>query len=153
MIHPQVNGSPPPHPDMPQDVKENYIEARRIVALSPRSAAALLRLSIENLINDILGDRVKKDQQLYDKIHILVKDGLPPTIQQSLDYLRVIGNNAVHPLGLIDVDDYNTAISLFGLVNLVVENRITNPKKVQGFYDSLPQDIKDNIDKRNGKKE
>jgi hypothetical protein len=26
-------------------------------------------------------------------------------------------------------------------------DRITNPKKVQGFYDSLPPDIKDKIDK------
>ena len=153
MIHPQVNGSPPPHPDMPQEVKETYVEARRIVSLSPRSAAALLRVAIENLVNNILGNRVGKDQRLNDKIAVLVKDGLPVTIQQSLDYLRVTGNNAVHPLGLIDVEDHNTAISLFELVNLVVENRITNPRKVQGFYDTLPKNIRDKIDKRNGKKE
>jgi hypothetical protein len=47
----------------------------------------------------------------------------------NLDYLRVTGNNAVHPLSVIDVDDYNTAISLFELVNLVVEYRITSPKR------------------------
>jgi hypothetical protein len=58
----------------------------------------------------------------------------------------------VHLLGLIDIDNYKTAISLFGLVNLVVEDRITSPKKIQQFYNSLPQDIKDNTDKRNGEK-
>ena len=109
-------------------------------------------MAIESLVNAILEDRFKEDQSLNSKIGILVKEGLPVRIQQSLDYLRVTGNNAVHPLGLIDVDDYNTAISLFGLVNLVVEDMITSPREVQGFYDSLPQDIKNGVDKRNGKK-
>jgi hypothetical protein len=64
----------------------------------------------------------------------------------------VTGNNAVHQLILIDVDYYNTAISLFGLVNLVVEDMITRLRRVEGFYDSLPQDIKNGVDKRNGNK-
>jgi hypothetical protein len=153
MIHPQINGSPPPHSDMPNDVRETYVEARRIVSLSPRSAAALLRVSIEKLVYDILNlVQAEKGKDLNESIGILVDKGLPVEIQQSLDYLRVTGNNAVHPLGVIDVDDYNTAISLFGLVNLVVQNRITGPKQVQSYYNSLPQDIKDNIDKRDSKK-
>jgi hypothetical protein len=135
---------------MPHDVKEYYVEARRIVSLSPRSAAALLRVSIEKLVYSILG--TKKGKDLNESIGILVRDGLPTQIQQSLDYLRVIGNSAVHPLDLIDTDDYNTAISLFELVNLVVEDRITNPRKVQSYYDTLPQNVKDKIDERNGKK-
>jgi hypothetical protein len=150
MIHPQINGSPPPHLDMPDDVRETYVEARRIVSLSPRSAAALLRVSIEKLVNDILGSQKGKD--LNESIGILVDKGLHVDIQQSLDYLRVTGNNAVHPLGVIDVDDYNTAISSFGLVNLVVENRITGPNQVHSYFNSLPQGIKENIDKRDSKK-
>jgi hypothetical protein len=65
--------------------------------------------------------------------------------------LRVIGNNAVHPLSRIDVDDYNTASSLFHLVNLVVETMITNPKKIKSYFDALPNGTKDSIDRRNGK--
>ena len=101
LIHPQINGSPPPHLDMPDDVRETYVEARRIVALSPRSAAALLRVSIEKLVYDILGSQKGKD--LNESIGILV-EVLHVDIQQSLDYLRVTGNNAVHPLGVIDVE-------------------------------------------------
>jgi hypothetical protein len=135
---------------MPDDVRETYVEARRIVSLSPRSAAALLRVSIEKLVNDILGSQKGKD--LNESIGILVDKGLHVDIQQSLDYLRVTGNNAVHPLGVIDVDDYNTAISSFGLVNLVVENRITGPNQIHSYSNSLPQGIKENIDKRDSKK-
>jgi Domain of unknown function (DUF4145) len=151
MIHPQVDGSPPPHHDMPSDVKENYVEARRIVSLSPRSAAALLRISVEELVYDILG--IEKGKDLNESIGILVKKGLPIRMQQSLDYLRVTGNSAVHPLGLIDTDDYNTTISLFELINLVVDVMITSRTKVKSYYDSLPQNIRDKIDERNGTKQ
>jgi len=64
----------------------------------------------------------------------------------------VTGNNAVHPLGVIDVDDCNMAIPLFGLVNLVVVNRITGPNKIHSYFNSLPRGIKENIDKRDNKK-
>ena len=112
----------------------------------------LLRVSIEKLVYDILDlAGSKRGEDLNKSIGILVDKGLPVEIQQSLDYLRVTGNNAVHPLGVIDVDDYNTAIALFGLVNLVVENRITGPKQVNSYYKSLPQDIRDNIHKRDSK--
>src|ERR687898_2332460 len=149
MIYPKINGVPFPHPDMPQDVKEDYEEARSIVSLSPRSSAALIRVAIERLVHHILGD--EKVKTLNDNIGILVKKGLPTEIQQSLDYLRVIGNNSVH-LGVIDTDDYNTAKSLFELVNLVVEDRITRPKRLQSYYNNLPQSLRDAVDERDGKK-
>jgi hypothetical protein len=149
MIYPKINGVPFPHPDMPQDVKEDYEEARSIVSLSPRSSAALIRVAIERLVHHILGD--EKVKTLNDNIGILVKKGLPTEIQQSLDYLRVIGNNSVHP-GVIDTDDYNTAKSLFELVNLVVEDRITRPKRLQSYYNNLPQSLRDAVDERDGKK-
>jgi Surface-adhesin protein E len=49
-----------------------------------------------------------------------VKNGLPETVQKSLDVVRVTGNNAVHP-GQMDAADVNAAASLFALVNVIVE--------------------------------
>lgn len=59
-------------------------------------------------------------------------------VQQALDALRVIGNEAVHP-GELDLrDDVDTASGLFELINVVVEDRITRPKRVAEMFAKLP---------------
>jgi hypothetical protein len=78
----------------------------------------------------------------------LVRKGLPVQIQQALDIVRVIGNNAVHP-GQIDLkDDQRTAFILFQLINRIADDRLTQPKLTQALYDSLPQTARDAIEKR-----
>jgi hypothetical protein len=68
----------------------------------------------------------------------LVKTGLPVVIQQSLDCLRVIGNESVHP-GEFNVNDTpEVAASLFELVNLIVQDRIAHPKQIQSLFAGLP---------------
>jgi len=69
-------------------------------------------------------------------------------IQQALDAVRVIGNNAVHP-GEIDLrDDAETATRLFELLNLIVDVTITQPRKVAEMYDKLPESSRQAIEKR-----
>lgn len=76
---------------------------------------------------------------------------MPEKIQKALDSVRVIGNNAVHP-GQIDLkDDTDTAISLFKLLNMIVEIMITQPKKVDEIYGKLPTSAKEAIKKRDKK--
>src|SRR5258708_22812888 len=84
--------------DMPEDVADDYNEARAIFVSSPRSSAALLRLALQKLCKH-LGEPGK---DLNTDIGALVAKGLPTQIQQALDVIRVIGNNAVHP-GQIDI--------------------------------------------------
>ena len=64
----------------------------------------------------------------------------------------VVGNNAVHP-GQIDLrDDVETVLKLFGLVNLVADVMITQPKQVDALYDSVvPESQRQAIAKRDGK--
>lgn len=135
MVWPHTSANAPaPHVDMPDDVRRDYAEASSIVDRSPRGAAALLRLALQKLMVD-LGEA---GENINDDIGALVNKGLQVDVQQALDALRVIGNEAVHP-GTLDLrDDIDTAASLFGLLNFIVDQRIAQPKKLQALYSKLP---------------
>lgn len=131
--------------DLPDDIKNDYNEAKDIVNISPRGAAALLRLAVQKLCIH-LGE---KGTNINDDIKSLVKKGLPQTMQQALDSVRVVGNNAVHP-GTIDLNDsIEIAYALFGFVNIICEMLISQPKKVQEYYEKhIPENIRNGIEKR-----
>ena len=145
MVWPVVGAAPLPNPDTPEDIRRDYEEARTILDLSPRGAAALLRLAVQKLCAH-LGE---KGKNINEDIASLVAKGLDPRVQQALDVVRVVGNDAVHP-GAMDLrDDRATAERLFGLVNLIVERMISYPKHVETLYRSLPETKRDEIKKRN----
>ena len=148
MIYPLVGTVPNPNEDLPESIKADYLEARNIVNLSPRGAAALLRLAVQKLCVE-LGE---KGKNINEDIKNLVKKGLPETMQQALDSVRVVGNNAVHP-GQIDlVDDVDTAYKLFGFLNIIAEMLISQPKKIKEFYEmNIPEELRNEILKRDGK--
>ncbi len=134
-----------PNPDMPDEVKQLYDEAGLIYNNSPRAACALLRLAIDRLCNE-LGET---DRDINKNIGELVKKGLPASVQQALDVVRVVGNKAVHPGQIaFDVDDVGTATMLMRLLNIIVSRMISEPKEIAGLYDQLPESVKQSITKR-----
>jgi hypothetical protein len=142
---PQLHGEEP-NEDLSPDILLDYQEARSILNLSPRGAAALLRLAIQKLCGH-LGESGKN---INADIASLVRKGLTPVIQKSLDVVRVIGNEAVHP-GTLDLkDDRDTASKLFRLVNLIAEQMISHPKHVEAMYEELPDSKRAEIEKRDG---
>jgi hypothetical protein len=148
LIFPESNTAPLPNADMPEDVKGDYLEAVSISGKSPRGAAALLRLAIQKLCIH-LGQSGKN---INNDIANLVKAGLPVQIQKALDFVRVIGNNAVHP-GVIDLNDKpETVYALYNLINQIVQDRITQPKEVNALYETLPEDAREAIEKRDTQK-
>lgn len=143
MYYPETGQCPFPNTEMPESVKKLYLEAASISSKSPRGAAALLRLAIQILCIELGG----KGKDINNDIKELVAKGLPVIVQQSLDIVRVTGNDSVHP-GQIDTDDINVVNSLFDLINVIIEYMIALPKKVSGLYTSLPQDKLDSIKER-----
>lgn len=148
MVYPIFGSAPLPNADMPEDVKQDYEEARSIVAASPRGAAALLRLAVQKLCKHLgePGENINAD------IKNLVAKGLPEAVQQALDSVRVVGNNAVHP-GQIDfTDNAGVANGLFAMLNFICENRITQPKMISQFYQAtVPINTQEHINKRDGR--
>jgi len=146
MYFPDNGNAPFPNPEMPESVKKLYSEAAAVHTKSPRGASALLRLGIQVLCKE-LGESGKN---INTDIASLVKKGLPEIVQQSLDIVRVTGNDAVHP-GQIDTDNPQTVGQLFELTNIIVEYMIALPKKVSGIYKSLPAEKVDAIKDRDKK--
>lgn len=133
---------------MPDLVRTEYDEAREVGAASPRAAAALLRLAIQKLV-----DELKPGKGDFDlKIGMLACEGaIPPKLVNMLDVVRVTGNNAVHP-GTMDLDDEpERVITLFKLVNAIVEQTITLDNLATEAYASLPEGALDGIAKRPAK--
>jgi Domain of unknown function (DUF4145) len=146
MLVPAESNAPAAHSDMPEDVARDYEEARVVSQISPRAACALLRVAIERLCRSLNA----KGNTINDQIADLVQQGLPVLVQQSLDAVRVIGNNAVHP-GTMDPEDVaEVTTSLFALVNIIIEDRITRPKMVAAVFESLPESTRKAIEQRDG---
>jgi hypothetical protein len=143
MIYPNLIRVSEPNDDMPAEVKADYLEAASILNKSPRAAAALLRLAIQKLCNDI-----GKTGNINSMIGELVTEGLNPLVQKALDTVRVIGNEAVHP-GQIDLkDNQETVVELFKLLNFICDKMITEPKYINDNFNSLPQNKLDQIENR-----
>lgn len=134
LLDPIATQAPPHHPDLPEHIQPDYEEARLICAQSPRAAAALLRLCVQKMCNHLL----QKEGEINTQIGELVKNGLPAKVQKALDSVRVIGNESVHP-GTMDLNDTpELALALFRLVNLIVQNCITDPNEADAIFNSLP---------------
>jgi len=146
LLYPPTRYEIEANPDLPEDIRADFEEARLILDLSPRGAAALLRLCIQKLCKH-LG---KPGKNINDDIAALVKGGLDLRVQQALDIVRVVGNEAVHP-GTMDLrDDRETAAKLFELVNRIAHDTITHPKELKALISSLPSHKVAAIAKRDG---
>lgn len=148
LVYPPLQRGPEPNPDIPSDILEDYIEASSILDLSPRGAAALLRLAVQKLCIH-LGEPGKN---INDDIGSLVAKGLSTKVQKALDTVRVIGNHAVHP-GKIDLkDDRETAGKLFGLINIITDIMISQDKHIDALYEEkVPETTRAAIEERDTK--
>ena len=145
IVYPKKSSMSLPNTDLNDDIKNLYMEAASIFNESPRGATALLRLCLQKLLKQI----GKKGENINSDIKELVSEGLSPKIQQGLDLLRVVGNNAVHP-GQIDLDDNSeVALKLFHIFNFIAEELISKPKELESLYaEIIPAETKEHIKQR-----
>lgn len=145
-IYPLPRVGVAPNEDMPDEVKAIYNEAREVAPISRKSAAGLLRLALQMLVDELVPGR----QNIVTKIGKLVSQGLDPRVQRAMDTLRVVGNESVHP-GQIDLDaDADLTAALFGLLNIIVEQVITRPNHIDALYAKLPETKREAIERRDG---
>ncbi len=143
MIYPLTPSAPRSNPDMPDDVEELYCEAANISVFSHRGAAAILRLCLEKLCNEL----TNKEDTIDHNLKRLAEsdDPIPGRMLKMAHFVRVMGNEAVHP-GKIDFNDNPEIVkALFTFINLLVDNQITQLERLDGLIRAQPHDVQKKI--------
>ncbi|MEL7104923.1 MAG: DUF4145 domain-containing protein [Pseudomonadota bacterium] len=144
LVFPRTGPSGIATSDMPHKIRGLYDEAAAVFATSPRAAAALLRLALQHLLMELgcKGANINAD------INFLIDRGLDEEIAKPMHVLRIVGNESVHP-GQIDVDDEPfIAEALFDLLNQIVEQMITKPRKREELWQKLPESKRKEVEER-----
>lgn len=143
LLFPNALQVPDANTNMPEKVRQVYYEAAEVFNISVKSSGALLRLAIQYLCKEL-----GYDCDINEAIKKMVAKGLDERVQKSLDIIRVIGNNAVHP-GEINLDEEKeTVMSLFNLLNFIVEEMISKENEINKIFAALPQKNLEAINKR-----
>lgn len=146
---PLITNVEPALEEMPDDIKNLYNEARSIVQLSPKGSCAILRLALQKLCNRLVEHDENED--INNAIKELVVRGLPPTLQEAMDTVRIVGNEAVHP-GEINLDDNKQlAYAMFRLINIIIEKMLVEPKEIKELYYLMPKSKLQGIENRDKK--
>jgi hypothetical protein len=106
--------------EIPTLRQEDFEEAAAVLDRSPRGVVALIHLCVHKLM-PLLAESGKI---VDEEIASLARKGLRVEIQEEMDLLRRIGDNAVHP-GEIDLKgDKATETKLFESLKQIVERRM-----------------------------
>src|SRR5262245_51235048 len=130
MVWPRCATDPEPKLHASPDVRGETEEASHTLDASPRGAAVLLRLATEKLCKE-LGD---SDGSPRPEIAPHFQEEVDARVQKVLDAMRIIESKAVPPDDLGVGDSRATAETLSGLVNLVCEKMIIEPRQLRALY-------------------
>ncbi|SDP09844.1 protein of unknown function [Nakamurella panacisegetis] len=132
---PAARVGPTPTQDMPANIKAIYEEAQEVAAVSPRSAAALLRVALETMVNEL----VSGSEKLFQKIGKLRALGVDQEIIDYMDLIRGFGNDGAHAGEVNLEDDPKTVADLFEILQIIVADAITRKKKKQALLGRFSQ--------------
>lgn len=147
LAYPSLSIAPEPNADLPDDILADYLEAAELAQISPRSAAALLRLCVQKLCVVLGAD----GRSINDDIkQLLAEKKIAPIVQKAMDTVRISGNESVHPGELSLGGDPELVTSLFDFVNLIAQEAITQPRIVEEMFNRMPGDKLAHIKTRDG---
>ena len=120
---------------MPDSVKDLYIEASNIFSDSPRGGSAILRMALQHLIRHFGVQEKRLDHAIRE---LAKRTDFNEYVVKAADAIKITGNKAVHPGELSDADIDEIGSKMFGLLNYLVRQGITEPKKISDIYEQLP---------------
>jgi Domain of unknown function (DUF4145) len=130
LVWPRREAFPEPQLHAPPNLRRESEEASQTLEATPRGAAALLRIAIAKLCKE-LG---VSGESPNDGITLFVREDVDARVQKVLDAARIIESNAMRPDQIGLGEDRATAEILSGLVNLICEKMIMEPRHLQEVY-------------------
>lgn len=96
IIYPHFGPPRPVEPEAPDLFRQEYIEAARVLPVSPKASAALSRRILQNVFHNECKIKAKT---LADEIDNFINTtDVPSQLRDALDAVRNIGNFAAHPI-------------------------------------------------------
>lgn len=144
LIYPAMNTLPAAHADMPVVARQLFNEARDVAPKSPRAGAALARAALEQLLKEI---RPEASGSLDERIASLHED-VGTELWAGLTVIRHLGNKALHGADGDDVvvalvldEDTSTLDLLFEIINQLVDELLTRPRRTRALFEKLPDNV------------
>lgn len=123
---------------IPQQIREDYVEACAILYLSPKASATLARRCLQGMIRDYWG--ITKGR-LFDEITEL-KDRIQPDLWGAIDGLRQLGNIGAHMEKdtdlIVDIDP-GEAEKLIKLIELLMKEWYINREERRKLFGDILQ--------------
>jgi hypothetical protein len=112
-IYPIGASRGPVSPEVPPDIRQDYVEACNVLPISAKASAALSRRCLQNMLHA----HNYRAKDLAKEIDLLLnetdpKKALPHKLRETVDGIRNFGNFSAHPiddkttLQVIDVDPH-----------------------------------------------
>ena len=144
LVWPRREGVPEPKLHAPPNVRCESEEASQTLEASPRGAAALLRIAIEKVCEE-LG---VSGEGPTDDIAFFVREDVDARVQKVLDAAQIIESNTMRPGQIGLGEDRATAETLSGLVNLICEKMIMEPRHLQEVYTKVREGARTTMEQR-----
>ena len=149
VIYPQQPTARQIDPAVPDNLRQDYLEACAVLPISPKASAALAR----RVLQEMLGEQGYKQRNLADQIEAMLSEQdrtkiLPSAIREVVDAIRNVGNFAAHAitdkttLQVIDVEPVEAEWCLEIIEGLFDEYYVkpdASKKKLQELNDKLDQ--------------
>jgi hypothetical protein len=133
LVWPKRAGDPEPKLHASPEIRCDDEVASKPLEASPRGAAALLRLATDKVCKE-LGEW---EQGPKPEIAPPLQEEIDARVQKVLDAMRIIESDATPPDQTSVGHDRATAETLSGLVNLMCEKMIMEPRHLQAVYTKL----------------
>jgi hypothetical protein len=144
LVWPKGATSPEPKLDALPDVPQENENVNQTLDASPRGAAVLLRLATEKLCKE-LGET---EQGPRPTIASPLQEEVDARVLKALEAIRIIESNAMPPDYVGVRDDRATAETLSGLVNLICEKMMIEPRHLQALYTRVREGAQSAIEQR-----